>query len=207
MRCFLAVDSMTESHCWACMCNSMRRDLIGLAMVLYVGWSGGSSVGCMSFEISCSVRVWYEPVRLITMGMMSMSWVQKPCFAMAVLSGVYSSMILSWMSAMSESVEYLHSMICRVLLPVYFGARLSTPVEGFKLYPTSLIMSGLQCFGNLSLGRKHSGRTMGCVGWSFSASSSPGGSESGWGRMLPGAKSFTWPFPRSMDMMGQGCAC
>ena len=59
------------------------------------------------------------------------------------------------------SVEYLHSMGCKLLLPLYVVSSTSCPCE-FLLYPMALRMSALWCFGLLCFGSVFSGIMVGC---------------------------------------------
>ena len=59
------------------------------------------------------------------------------------------------------SVEYLHSMSCRHLLPLYVVSSTSCPWE-FLLYAMALMMSGLGCCGLLCLGSRSVGIMVGC---------------------------------------------
>jgi len=54
-------------------------------------------------------------------------------------------------SSVLQSVEYLHSMSCRRLLPLYVVYSTRCPCE-FHMYPLALMMPGLWCFGLLCLG-------------------------------------------------------
>jgi hypothetical protein len=53
-------------------------------------------------------------------------------------------LILSIISSVLLSLEYLHSMSCKLLLPLYVVSSTSCPFE-FLLYPMALMMSGLWC--------------------------------------------------------------
>ena len=65
-------------------------------------------------------------------------------------------------SSVSLSVEYLHSMSCKLLLPLYVVSSTRRPCE-FLMYPVALITSsGLRCFGLLCFGSMFSGTVVGC---------------------------------------------
>ena len=59
------------------------------------------------------------------------------------------------------SREYLHSMNCRHLLPLYVVSSTISSCE-FLLYPMALMMSGVQCFGLLWFGNRVLGIMVGC---------------------------------------------
>ena len=65
------------------------------------------------------------------------------------------------------SVEYLHSMSCRFLLPLYVVSSSRCPYE-FFLYPMALMMSGLRCLGLLCFYNMFSGIIVGCFVLSLS---------------------------------------
>ena len=79
--------SMSVSHCCACVCRAIAMRLASGGSSLYVLASGGSSLKETSWAISASVLTVKDPVRLITMGMISMSSVHAPCLLMALLRG------------------------------------------------------------------------------------------------------------------------
>jgi hypothetical protein len=64
-------------------------------------------------------------------------------------------------SSILLSVEYLHSMSCKLLLPLYMVSSTRRPCE-FLMYPMALVMSSLWCFGLLCFGSMFSGIMMGC---------------------------------------------
>ena len=64
------------------------------------------------------------------------------------------------MSVMLPSVEYLHSMSCSCLLPLYVGSSLSLP-SGPIMYPIARMMSGLWWVGLYCAGRMYSGMMWG----------------------------------------------
>ena len=97
---------------------------------LYVSSSGGSSLKEISCERCAKAFLWNEPVLLITMGMISMSEVHTPCSRILFFRGAYSSSMRFMISSMLRSVEYLHSIICNTLLPVYDGSGTNFLVTG-----------------------------------------------------------------------------
>ena len=60
----------------------------------------------------------------------------------ACLSGSYIFCMLVMVSRLLLSVEHLHSMSCRRLLPLYVVSSTSCP-RVFLVYPMALMMSGL----------------------------------------------------------------
>ncbi len=64
------------------------------------------------------------------------------------------------MSVMFPSVEYLHSMSCSCLLPLYVGSSLSLPSDPI-MYPIARMMSGLWWVGLYCDGRMYSGMMWG----------------------------------------------
>ena len=64
-------------------------------------------------------------------------------------------------------VEYLHSMSCRHLLPLYVMSSTICPFV-FLVYPMALMMSGLWCCGLLCLGRRSVGNMVGCCVFALS---------------------------------------
>ena len=78
----------------------------------------------------------------------------------------------SMMSVMFPSVEYLHSMSCSCLRPLYVGSSLSLP-SGPIVYPMALIMSGLWWVGLYCAGRMYSGMMWGVSPFSCLSSCSP----------------------------------
>ena len=69
--------------------------------------------------------------------------------------------ILFIVSSVLLSVEYLHSMSCKLLLPFYVVSSTRCPFE-FLLYSMALAMSGLWCFGLLCSGSMFSEMMVGC---------------------------------------------
>ncbi len=89
------------------------------------------------------VFVWKLPVLLITIGMIcTCNLFFLLCLIMAHLSGSYMLCMLVIVSSMLESVENLHYMSCRHLLPLYVGSSTSWPLSHLW-YPIALIMSSL----------------------------------------------------------------
>ena len=70
-------------------------------------------------------------------------------------------LILSIISSVLLSLEYLHSMSCKLLLPLYVVSSTRRPCE-FLMYPMALMMSSLWCFGLLCFGSMFSGIMVGC---------------------------------------------
>ena len=64
-------------------------------------------------------------------------------------------------SSVLLSVQYLHSMSCKLLLPLYVASFTSCPFE-FYLYPKALMMSSLWCCGLLCFASMFSGIMVGC---------------------------------------------
>ena len=117
----------------------------------------------------------------------------------------------SMMSVMLPSVEYLHSMSCSCLRPLYVGSSLSLP-SGPIVYPMALIMSGLWWVGLYCAGRMYSGMMWGVSPFSFLSSCSPSCSGCVMGGRFEGVVSFvvgmffwksvTGCLPRSTPMTG-----
>lgn len=129
--------------------------------------SGGSSCGEMSCAISASVFVWKEPVRLMTIGIISTSPPQLPWSIIAWRRGAYFVCISEMVSCSRVSVEYLHSISCMTLCPLWFprdGVLGCSLRPGLLRQPLRRIMSGLQPLGRLSLGRNSSGMIFGLSG-------------------------------------------
>ena len=83
------------------------------------------------------------------------------CLFMACMSGSYMLCILLMVSNVLLSVEYLHSLSCRHLLPLYVVYSTSCPCE-FLLYHIDMMMFGLWCFGLLCLGNSSVEIMVGC---------------------------------------------
>ena len=73
--------------------------------------SGGFDLNDTSWAISAIVRVWKLPVLLITIGITSRCSRPLLCCNIAYLSGAHVVYMLSMMSDVLPSVEYLHSMM------------------------------------------------------------------------------------------------
>ena len=85
---------------------------------LYVILYGEFSLKDTSGAISANVIVWKLPILLITMGIIwTMSLFILMCLGMACSSGSYILCMLVMVARVFVSVEYLHSMSCRHLLP------------------------------------------------------------------------------------------
>ena len=84
--CFESLSS-SVIHCWAWVCRAMAKRLAAGDRSLYVSPSGGASSREISWAISASVLTWKEPVRLMTIGMMTMGSFQYPWSRMACFRG------------------------------------------------------------------------------------------------------------------------
>ena len=71
--------------------------------------------------------------------------------------------MLLMVSIILLSAEYLHSMSCKHLLPLYVMSFTSRPYE-FFLYPMAQIMFGLRCFGLLCFRSRVRGNIVGSCG-------------------------------------------
>ena len=80
---------------------------------------------------------------------------------MACLKGSYILFMLLMVSSVLMSVVYLHSIICRHLLPLYEVSSASCPWE-FLMYPIVLMMSSLWCCVLLCFGSRLVGMIVGC---------------------------------------------
>ena len=156
----MEIFDMWDSHSCACTCRVMAICCAGLGSCLYVSASGGSSSSDMSCAISASVLTLNVPVLLITMGMILISALRVLCVCRACFSGSYIVYMWSMMSVMLPSVEYLHSISCSCLLPLYVGSSLSFP-SGPIVYPIARMMSGLWWVGLYCAGRMYSGMMWG----------------------------------------------
>ncbi len=107
----LEILDMRVSHSCACMCCDMAIVCACGGRDLYVRLSGGFSLNDTSWAISAIVRVWKLHVLLITIGITSTCSRPLLCCSIACLSGVYIVCMLSMMSDMLMSTEYLHSVI------------------------------------------------------------------------------------------------
>ena len=67
------------SHFCAWMCSAIAISCAGLGSCLYVRVSGGSSLNETSCVISASVRTLKVHVRLMTIGMITVSALSVPC--------------------------------------------------------------------------------------------------------------------------------
>ena len=70
--------------------------------------------------------------------------------------------VLFIVSSVLISVEYLHFMRCKLLLPLYVVSSTRRPCE-FLAYPMALMISGLWCFGILCFGSLFSGIMLGVL--------------------------------------------
>ncbi len=127
VRIVLEIFDMCESHSWACTCRVVAICCAGLGSCLYAIASGGSSSKDTSCTISTRVFTFYVPVLLMTIGIILMSACIVPWVWRACLRSSYMLWIWSMMSMMLPSVEYLHSMSCSCLLPLYVWSILSLP--------------------------------------------------------------------------------
>jgi len=83
------------------------------------------------------------------------------CRNTACLSGALTVCVLFRLSIVLLSVEYLHNMSCKHLLPLYVVSSTSCPCDFF---PMALIMVGLWCLGLLIFGSRVLGIDVGsCV--------------------------------------------
>ena len=105
--------------------------------------------------------MWKLPVLRMTIVMICTCSHPLLCCSMACLRGSYMVWMLFIVSNVLLSVEYLHSMSCKLLLPLYEVSSTRRPCE-FLMYPMALIMSGFWCFGLLCFGSKFSGIMVGC---------------------------------------------
>jgi len=103
---------------------------------------GGFSLKDTSSAIFANVRVWKYPVLLTTMEMI---WTWSLFFLLCLsiaLSGSYMLCIFVMVSRVLLSVEYLHSLSHRHLLPLYVVSSTSCSCV-FLVYPMALMMYGL----------------------------------------------------------------
>ena len=114
----------------------------GLGSCLHVSVSGGSSSKETSCAISARVFTLNVPVLLMSIGIILLSACCVPWLSRACFKGSYMVYIWSMISVMLPSVEYLHSMSCSCLRPLYEGSSLSVPF-GPIMYPIARMMSGL----------------------------------------------------------------
>ena len=116
------------SHSCACTCIDMAIVCAFVCSVLYVRVSGGVSLKNTSCAIFARVRVWKLHVLLTTMGMI-WTWCRfLLCLIMACLRGSYIlCMLVIMVSGVLQSVEHLHSLCCRHLLPLYVVSATSCP--------------------------------------------------------------------------------
>ncbi len=115
-------------------------------------------------------------------------------------------------SSVLLSVESLHSMSCKLLLPLYVVSTTRCPCE-FLMYPMALMISGLWCFVFLCFGSINSGIMVGCfiVSLSFCRPSCVACSVcSVWSSCgvvvsscVCALKSFTGLLPKTMLRIGQ----
>ena len=148
------------SHSCACMWIAMAIVCAWVGRFLYVRVSGGF--------ISARARVWSLPSLLTTMGMI-WTWSRVLlCLMIACLRGSYMLFMLLMVSSVLLYVEYLHSMLCMHILPLYERSAASCPWE-FLIYFIALTMPGVRCCGLLCLGSMLVGMIVGCyvVGLSF----------------------------------------
>ena len=87
VRIFLEILEMFVSHSCAWMCSAIAILCAGLGSCLYVRVSGGFSLNETSCAISASVRTLKLPIRLITIGMITISALSVPCICSACLRG------------------------------------------------------------------------------------------------------------------------
>ena len=84
---FLEILGMYVSHSCAWMCSAIAFFCTSLGSCLYVRVSGGSSLNETSCAISASVWTLKVHVRLITIGMITISALSEPCICSAYLRG------------------------------------------------------------------------------------------------------------------------